>query len=88
MPEFYKHSPLTDRRSIRVLRLLPSEDDHAKVRRELIEEKLLDDDPPNYAAISYTWDNQRPSKEIICDEKTLLVTETVKISSYDFECQA
>jgi hypothetical protein len=75
MAEFYKHSPLTNRRSIRVLRLLPSEDDHAKVRCELVEEKLLDDDPPNYAAISYTWDNQRPSKEIICDEKTLLVTE-------------
>lgn len=75
MAEFYKHSALTDRRSIRVLRILPSEDNHAKLRCELVEEKLQDDDPPNYAAISYTWDNQRPSKEIVCDEKTLLVTE-------------
>jgi hypothetical protein len=75
MAEFNKHSALTDPRSSRVLRLLSSEDNHAKLICELVEEKLLDDDPPNYAAISYTLDNQHPSKEIVCDEKTLLVTE-------------
>jgi hypothetical protein len=75
MAEFYKHSALTDRRYIRVLRVLPSEDIKADLRGELVEEKLQEDDPPSYAAISYTWDNQHPSKEIICDGKTLLVTK-------------
>jgi hypothetical protein len=57
MAEFYKHSAFTDPRSIRVQRLLPSEDNYAKVRCELVEEKLQDGDLPNYAAILYTWDN-------------------------------
>jgi hypothetical protein len=61
----YKHQPLPTRRSIRLLRLQAS----ASVDNDLIcdlDVVSLDDDCPKYAALSYSWDAETPSRPLEC----------------------
>ena len=76
--ELFTYQPLTSPKSTRIIKIYPSRYKTAALVCELIEEVLRDDNPPSYAAISYTWGSQIPSKRIFCHGKTLLVTENCK----------
>lgn len=69
------HQPLTSSRSTRIIKIYPSRYETSALVCELSEEELNDDNPPSYAAISYTWGSQSPSKIILCHGKALAVTQ-------------
>ncbi|KAF7559806.1 hypothetical protein G7046_g4352 [Stylonectria norvegica] len=60
----YNHSKLGSERSIRVLVLEPAESDLTQIVCGLEEVTL--DSKLNIEAISYSWDDQTPSKHILC----------------------
>ncbi|KAI1158206.1 heterokaryon incompatibility protein-domain-containing protein [Nemania serpens] len=68
------YQPLTSPRSTRILKIYPSRYETAALVCELTEEELNDDNPPSYAAISYTWGSQLPSRRILCHGQALTVT--------------
>ena len=59
--------------SIRMLKLRGTPFQESPLDCQLLEISL--DKPPKYEAISYSWDGQSPSCEIICNERKLLVTK-------------
>lgn len=72
----YNHTPLEGARSTRVLVLQPAAEKTAPLRCEL-QPISLDDYPAwqaHYTALSYTWDGQTPSCEVVCNDKGLLIT--------------
>ncbi|KAI1185657.1 heterokaryon incompatibility protein-domain-containing protein [Nemania serpens] len=69
------YQPLTSPISTRILKIYPSRYEASALVCELMEEELNDDNPPSYAAISYTWSSQSPSRRILCHGKALAVTE-------------
>ncbi|KAI1110045.1 heterokaryon incompatibility protein-domain-containing protein [Nemania sp. NC0429] len=69
------YQPLTSPRSTRILKIYPSRYETAALVCELSEEELNDENPPSYAAISYTWGSQLPSRKILCHGKAFSVTE-------------
>ncbi|KAI1360710.1 heterokaryon incompatibility protein-domain-containing protein [Xylaria arbuscula] len=71
----FAYQPLTLPNSTRILKIYPSRYKTAALVCELTEEVLNSSNPPSYAAISYTWGSQAPSRRIFCHGKTLLVTE-------------
>lgn len=71
----YEYEALRNTRSIRVVKLFPAlQRDHSIVI-ELSE--LLSSSAIEYEALSYTWDDQKPTKALICNGRTLRVTENV-----------
>ena len=78
----YKHRPLLQARSIRLLKLAPSaqpNDDEARLECELTEVALDCDsgsntNTPSYEALSYSWDAQVPEVPVLCNGRELLVT--------------
>ncbi|KAI3321448.1 heterokaryon incompatibility protein-domain-containing protein [Xylariaceae sp. AK1471] len=68
------YQPLTSPKSTRILKIYPSRFKTAALVCELTEEELNDDNPPSYAAISYTWD-QTPSRRILCHGKVFAATQ-------------
>ncbi|CZR58648.1 uncharacterized protein PAC_08540 [Phialocephala subalpina] len=68
----YTHQPLTGERNIRVLEAHGAESYDTALTFKLLEVSL--DSPPEYHAISYCWEGQAPSRRVICEGKTLLVT--------------
>ncbi|KAI0412019.1 heterokaryon incompatibility protein-domain-containing protein [Xylaria grammica] len=73
--EPFTYEPLASPKHTRILKIYPSRYEAAALVCELTEEALDNVNPPSYAAVSYTWGSQRPSRRIFCHGKTLLVTE-------------
>jgi hypothetical protein len=72
----YIHVPLEGRRATRVLELQPAANTPDPIHCSL-KAISLSDYPQweaHYTALSYTWDGQTPSCEVICDGKSLLIT--------------
>lgn len=59
---YYRHQPLPDNRSIRVLHLQPASNRAAPIQCRI--ETVSLDQPPIYFALSYSWDAQTPSEPI------------------------
>ncbi|TRX93638.1 hypothetical protein FHL15_005610 [Xylaria flabelliformis] len=71
----FEYQPLAFPKSTRILKVYPSRYETAALVCELTEEVLDNDNPPSYAAISYTWGSQVPDRRILCHGKALIVTE-------------
>ncbi|KAJ6098846.1 hypothetical protein N7467_000381 [Penicillium canescens] len=74
----YYHVPLPGPRYTRVVHLDPATDPTAPIQCR-VQPISLDDHPEwdgDYTALSYTWDSQRPSRDIGCHDGSLLVTAT------------
>ena len=68
--ERYRHSPLPNETSIRLLRLLPGErNSDIRCRLEFADINNL----PKFGGISYTWGDPTDKEKIICDEGYLFV---------------
>lgn len=68
--ERYRHSPLPNETSIRLLRLLPGErNSDIRCRLEFADINNL----PKFGGISYTWGDPADKEKIICDEGYLFV---------------
>ncbi|KAF2116547.1 heterokaryon incompatibility protein-domain-containing protein [Lophiotrema nucula] len=74
--EQFKYSALSSTSSFRLLEYdvtaLASEQFSGPLNIRLIESSL--ENPPAYDAISYTWDNQHPTRRISCNNKDLHIT--------------
>lgn len=70
-PDF-TYTPLCSDDFIRLLHILPAEDKSVQLCVRCIEHDRGDEQ--DYTAISYTWDNQQPTEEIIVNESLLLIT--------------
>jgi hypothetical protein len=68
----YNYRPLVNERNIRVLKLYGSSDPKSMIEIDLIENSL--DLPAKYYAISYCWQGQEPSRIVLCQGFTLLMT--------------
>ncbi|CZR66453.1 uncharacterized protein PAC_16354 [Phialocephala subalpina] len=69
----YRHLPLRNHDSIRLLRLSPGLSFHGKIHVKLSEVSLSN--LPAYEALSYAWGAETPGSTVYCDGKELLVTE-------------
>ncbi|OCL03012.1 HET-domain-containing protein, partial [Glonium stellatum] len=72
MVQQYQHVPLQDPRSVRVIRLDPASNRTEPLCCTLEEVSL--DASPEYTALSYSWDAQKPSCPIGCRRGTLYIT--------------
>ena len=72
MVEPYRHTPLRDDRSIRVLHLLPSRDLSTTLHCKMKVVPL--DNAPKYEALSYAWDSETPDRDIVCGNKPIRIT--------------
>lgn len=72
MADLYRHTPLSSLRSIRILKLHPSNDEDSAIVIDLQEVSI--DSKPRYRALSYTWEGQQLSCPIHCGGKILLIT--------------
>lgn len=72
----FRHSALRNVQSARVLVLHPAISRDAPVECRLRAFKLSN--PPRYEALSYTWDDQKPSRPIQYNGSKLLVTLNVE----------
>lgn len=70
----YRNIVQDDTRSIRILKVHGSSSPDARVECEIIETNL-GETKCAYEAISYCWGGQKPSRPILCDGETLLVTQ-------------
>lgn len=71
----FEYQPLHNPNSIRVIELLPALNRDKPIIIKLSISPL--DPPVQYEALSYTWDDQKPRREITCDGASLCVTENV-----------
>lgn len=72
MADLYQHIPLSSPRSIRVLKLYPSNDKDSPIIIDL--EQVSIDSKPKYYALLYTWGCQQLSCPIQCGSKIILTT--------------
>ncbi|WYZ43394.1 hypothetical protein EsH8_VI_001093 [Colletotrichum jinshuiense] len=64
MGPYYQHQPLSGPRAIRLVRLrAAADDDDAPLECEFVEASL--DGKPAYAALSYTWGDEKPSVPMV-----------------------
>jgi hypothetical protein len=70
----YIYLPLCEK-SIRLITLSPSSGDHSTPLHIELVDIVLDDQTPSYQALSYAWEDQKPTRLILCDRKGLMVTE-------------
>jgi hypothetical protein len=68
----YRHTPLPEELSIRILYLQPASKRKEVIRCELKAVPL--DTPPSYEALSYAWDSENRDVEIRCHDSTLKIT--------------
>jgi hypothetical protein len=71
----FEYQPLRDTNSIRVIELFSALDRDQQVIINL-SERLLGSSF-QYEALSYTWDKQKPTRDITCNGASLCVTENV-----------
>jgi hypothetical protein len=69
----YQNIPIAGARLIRVFELQPATNSAAPIYCRL-SPVCLDNVDVNYTALSYTWDNQKPSCEVDCNGGCLLIT--------------
>jgi tetratricopeptide (TPR) repeat protein len=77
-PGFFKYKPLKSTRSTRVIDLYPSRYKSAALVIGLREVELDENDPPSYAAISYSVDRQKADKRVFCHGKKFMVSKNVE----------
>jgi len=72
-------SLLPGRDSIRLLRLLPTEDETTPIKCQLFNYRLDESDkrPPRYDALSYVWGDRQKTSSISIDEHCFDVTENL-----------
>ena len=72
----YQHKPLKDDRSIRILMLEPAPVYESPIRCSLVEVNLdiISEEDHGYTALSYAWGYKIGDREVICEDKPLLVT--------------
>ena len=78
----YTYRPLIHERNVRVIKLYGNDMADSILQFQLIEVSL--DIPPKYFAISYCWGGQSPSRRVICEGKSLLVTENCEAALQRF----
>lgn len=71
----FKHQALYGVSSIRIIKLFPAHQRESSVVIELSEFHL--NSSIEYEALSYTWDDQKPTRDVTCNGTTLRVTENV-----------
>jgi hypothetical protein len=71
----FEYQALHGTNSIRAIKLFPALDRDRPIIIDLSEFPL--NSPIEYEALSYTWDDQKPTRDITCNEKSLCVTENV-----------
>ena len=73
----YHYSQLSQPKSVRLLRLLPSKD--ADLRCDLFEYSLVDSSKPShpYEALSYVWGSEKKPKSITVNNQHLPITENL-----------
>jgi hypothetical protein len=71
----FEYQALHDNNSIRVIELFPALKRDRPIIIDLSEFPL--NSSIEYEALSYTWDDQEPTKDITCNKKSLWVTENV-----------
>ena len=71
----FEYQALHDSNNIRVIELLPAIDRNKPIIINLRESSS--ESPFKYEALSYTWDDQKPTRDITCNEARLQVTENV-----------
>lgn len=71
----FEYQALHDTNSVRVIELFPALNKDKPIAINLVEFPL--DSPDQYEALSYTWDDQKPTRDITCNEACLRVTENV-----------
>lgn len=71
----FTYQALHDSNRIRIIDLLPAPDRGKPIIIKLSEYSI--NSRFKYEALSYTWDDQIPNRDIICNEKSLCVTENV-----------
>ena len=71
----FEYQALNDTNSIRVIELLSALDRDKQVIVNLSERVL--NSSVQYEALSYTWDDQKPTRDITCNGAILCVTENV-----------
>jgi hypothetical protein len=78
MPE-YIYSRLSRPTSIRLLQLLPSDEDATNLQCKIFEYPLRDSDKQShpYEALSYTWGSEERPKSITLNNKTLHITQNL-----------
>jgi Heterokaryon incompatibility protein (HET) len=68
----YTYQPLKGDRITRVLKVHGVDSYETSLTFEIFEIDL--DSAPEYYAISYCWEGQKPTRKVICEGKTLLIT--------------
>lgn len=71
----FEYQALHHAESIRVIELFPALNRDKPIIINLLES--LPNSPFHYEALSYTWDDQTPTRDIICNEASLRVTDNV-----------
>ncbi|KAH8662565.1 heterokaryon incompatibility protein-domain-containing protein [Xylariales sp. PMI_506] len=74
----FRYGALSDNANCtRLIKLLPATNTNTgeTIRIEISEHQF--DSDTAYEAVSYTWDDQKSTKQVICNEKALLVTHNV-----------
>ncbi|KAI8649715.1 HET domain-containing protein [Fusarium keratoplasticum] len=74
----FRYEALSGATSSRLIKLLPALRQESTIRIELSEFHFGSE--VEYEALSYTWDDQRPTKEVICNGTVLLVTKNVSLA--------
>jgi hypothetical protein len=74
-PTLIRISSLRGTNSIRVIKLFPAPKRDSPIIIDLSEFTL--NSSIEYEALSYTWDDRKLTRDIICNEKSLYVTENV-----------
>ncbi|KAE8444096.1 hypothetical protein EG329_000878 [Mollisiaceae sp. DMI_Dod_QoI] len=78
----YTYKPLNGKRNIRVLEVDGADSYDTTLTFKILEICL--DSPPEYYAISYCWESQRPTQKVICEGQTLMVTINCEASLKQF----
>ena len=71
----FEYQALHGSNNIRVIELLPAIDRNKPIIINIRESSS--ESPIQYEALSYTWDDQKPTRDITCNEARLQVTENV-----------
>src|SRR5947209_5178170 len=73
----YEHLPLASDRCTRLLRLHAAESCKSPLKGDFIETEVDTNNPSDFSALSYCWEDQQPSEALHCGYGILLITPTV-----------
>lgn len=84
MMDDFRYSPLDrERQEIRLLELLPGQDVE-EIKCNIKHVSL--EDKPLYEAISYVWGDDTSSIDILCDNRRLAITKSIRSALYGLRC--